>query len=106
MKFIRKTLLFIVFIAILGFGANYLYQGVMNREIHINNLFVGSFVKGVDISSYQEDVDFTALRSEGIEFAFIKATEGAEHTDTSFASKWSEAEAAGLTTGAYLFFSF
>lgn len=38
-------------------------------------------VRGVDVSSYQGEIDWNVLAGEGIQFAFIKATEGSAHTD-------------------------
>lgn len=102
----RKLLFFLILLGCLAFGGFLLYRGIINREIHLNNLFVGNYVKGVDVSSYQENVDFAKLKSQGIEFAFIKATEGSSHRDQSFAEKWQAATEAGLLTGAYHYFSY
>ncbi len=102
----RKFLVtLIIFITLIGGGA-WLYNGIINREIHLNDLFVGGYIKGVDVSSYQEDVDFKKLKDQGIEFAFIKATEGSSHRDKSFAEKWQAAKDAGVTAGAYHYFSY
>ena len=38
-------------------------------------------VMGVDVSSYQGDIDWQLLESQGVRFAFIKATEGSGHVD-------------------------
>lgn len=63
-------------------------------------------VWGVDVSSYQGEVDWPALRSQGVDFAFIKATEGSGTTDAYFARNWEDAQAAGVLAGAYHFFSY
>jgi len=63
-------------------------------------------VRGVDVSHHQDRVDWTAVRSQGYSFAFIKATEGATHQDPLFVTNWSGAAAAGLARGAYHFFTF
>lgn len=63
-------------------------------------------VWGVDVSSYQGEVDWPALRSQGVEFAFIKATEGSGSADAYFAQNWEDAQAAGVLAGAYHFFSY
>ena len=45
--------------------------------IHINNPELNGFtVKGVDVSSYQGNIDWPLLASRDIDFAYIKATEG------------------------------
>lgn len=63
-------------------------------------------VRGVDVSHHQGPVDWVAVRSEGIRFAFIKASEGADHRDREFPRNWDAAREAGLARGAYHFFTF
>lgn len=63
-------------------------------------------VRGIDVSHHQGIIDWTAVQSEGVSFAFIKATEGATHQDRRFVANWSGAAAAGLARGAYHFFTF
>jgi lysozyme len=60
-------------------------------------------VHGIDVSKYQGDIDWQSVRASGIEFAYIKATEGADRTDVKFAQNWTGAQAAGLKRGAYHF---
>lgn len=63
-------------------------------------------VFGVDVSSYQGEVDWPVLAEQGVEFAFIKATEGSTLQDRQFRSNWEGAQAAGIRTGAYHFLSY
>lgn len=63
------------------------------------------YVQGVDVSHHQGAIDWRTLASDEIAFAYIKATEGADHVDTRFAFNWREAAAAGLYRGAYHFFT-
>jgi len=63
-------------------------------------------VFGVDVSSYQGEVDWPVLARQGVDFAFIKATEGSGSTDRFFARNWTNAQAAGVMVGAYHFFSY
>lgn len=62
--------------------------------------------KGVDISRYQGDVDWRGLKSEGISFAFIKATEGVEYVDPNFKINWKRAHRTGMRVGAYHFMNY
>ena len=82
------------------------YFAVRNRQLNINNFFVGGQILGVDVSSYQEDVDFKRLKEQDVEFVYIKATEGSSHVDKSFKEKWSAVEEAGILAGAYHYFSY
>eukprot|EP01035_Chromulina_nebulosa_P040775 gene40775-55119_t len=60
-------------------------------------------VHGTDVSKYQTSVDWPTARASGISFAFIKATEGGDHTDPMFMANWNAAKAAGVKRGAYHF---
>ncbi len=63
-------------------------------------------VKGVDVSSHNGEIDFDTLRSQGIRFALIKATEGSTFKDPSFHTNYRKARMSGLKIGAYHFFRF
>lgn len=60
-------------------------------------------VHGTDTSRYQAPVDWRTARANGINFTFIKATEGADDADPMFQEHWTSARAAGVATGAYHF---
>ncbi|MBL8582261.1 MAG: glycosyl hydrolase, partial [Rhizobiaceae bacterium] len=61
-------------------------------------------VHGVDVSRWQGEIDWVKLRSQGANFAYIKATDGGDHLDPMFRKNWRAAHAAGLKRGAYHFF--
>jgi lysozyme len=63
-------------------------------------------VRGVDVSAYQGAIDWPMLAAQGIEFAYVKATEGSAHVDQMFAANWAAVWQTGLRAGAYHFFSF
>lgn len=60
-------------------------------------------VAGVDVSRYQDPVDWPKVAAAGVRFAFIKATEGRRKPDPYFPKHWDQAGTAGLLTGAYHF---
>lgn len=62
-------------------------------------------VYGIDVSHHQGHVDWDAVVRDGIEFAYIKASEGGDFADPRFDDNWRRARAAGLRTGAYHFFT-
>lgn len=64
------------------------------------------YIKGADLSAHNGTVDFNALRSAGIEFVFLKASEGSSFKDSRFDANHGNARRAGLKTGAYHFFRF
>ncbi len=61
-------------------------------------------VHGVDVSRWQGEIDWPKLRTQGANFAYIKATDGGDHLDPMFKTNWNRAKAAGLKRGAYHFF--
>lgn len=63
-------------------------------------------IRGVDVSHYQGEIDWSVLSQQGIRFAFIKATEGSSHIDERFMENWDRAAKTDLRIGAYHFFSF
>lgn len=61
-------------------------------------------VHGVDVSRWQGNIDWPRLRSQGANFAYIKATDGGDHLDPMFRTNWNRAKEAGVKRGAYHFF--
>ncbi|MBO9135107.1 MULTISPECIES: glycoside hydrolase family 25 protein [Rhizobium] len=61
-------------------------------------------VHGVDVSRWQGDIDWDRLRTQGANFAYIKATDGGDHLDPMFKTNWRKAKEAGVRRGAYHFF--
>jgi len=57
-------------------------------------------VLGIDISKWDGNWDAARTKAAGVEFAFIKASQGI-HSDPLFAANWQKSKAAGLLRGAY-----
>jgi len=60
-------------------------------------------VHGIDVSKYQGNIDWQSVASSDVQFAWIKATEGADLLDAKFRQNWDAAKAAGVPRGAYHF---
>lgn len=63
-------------------------------------------VRGMDASRFQTFVDWDRARAAGIEFAFLKATEGGDLKDRKFDDHWKKSRRAGIVRGAYHFYYF
>lgn len=63
-------------------------------------------VQGMDASRFQTSVDWARAKAVGIEFVFLKATEGGDLADPAFRDHWRGAGAAGIRRGAYHFYYF
>jgi lysozyme len=64
----------------------------------------GKTLRGIDVSKWQGDIDWDAVRGDGVHFAFIRVSDGADRPDPLFARNWSEAGRVGLARGAYQYF--
>ncbi len=83
-------------------------EGAASRAGSGNDHFQGVHpnhfaIHGIDVSKYQGEIDWQAVQSSGIKFAWIKATEGGDHLDEKFALNWARAQQAGVPRGAYHF---
>jgi lysozyme len=63
-----------------------------------------STVNGIDVSEYDTAVDWPTAKAAGIDFAFMRVSDGIAYPDTSFAGYWSGSLAAGVIRGAYQYF--
>ncbi|ASS66361.1 MULTISPECIES: GH25 family lysozyme [unclassified Paenibacillus] len=59
--------------------------------------------QGIDVSRYQGTIDWNRVASDGISFAFLKASQGVSYRDPQFLANVQGARAAGLAIGAYHF---
>jgi GH25 family lysozyme M1 (1,4-beta-N-acetylmuramidase) len=59
---------------------------------------------GIDVSHWQGRPDWARLREAGVEYAFIKASEGGDFVDEEFAANFRRANENGVLRGAYHFF--
>lgn len=60
-------------------------------------------IQGIDVSRWQDEIDWDKVKDAGTRFAFIKATEGGDHLDPNFRRNWDGAKKAGVPRGAYHF---
>ena len=61
-------------------------------------------VRGIDVSHHQGLIDWAAVGRGGVDFVFMKATEGRSLRDKAFLYNWAGAEDLGIRRGAYHFF--
>ncbi|MBO0768892.1 MAG: lysozyme [Solirubrobacterales bacterium] len=62
-----------------------------------------STVRGLDVSGYQGNVNWSSVKSNGAKFAYVKATEGTYYTNPYFSQQYDGSYNAGLIRGAYAF---
>jgi len=62
-------------------------------------------VRGIDVSHHQGAIGWRRVKASGVDFAYLKASEGGDHRDRTFSVNAQAAAQAGLPTGAYHFFT-
>lgn len=103
-KTVKRILILCSFLVVLGIVSFFL---VWNGVIILNGFSADKYsVKGIDVSSYQGEIDWEILSKQNILFAFIKATEGSSYVDEKFFYNYAQAQKTGLAVGAYHFFSY
>ncbi len=60
-------------------------------------------IKGIDVSNWQGNIDFSKVKNAGYEIAYIKATEGEHTLDKNFNTNYANAKASGINIGFYHF---
>ena len=108
-KIIKRIIIIVsVLLAVLVVAFFTVFLLAKKKIIFINKWFVNEEKStiGVDVSSYQADIDMNELKAQDIEFIYIKASEGSQTKDPRFAENWEHAKNAGLLSGAYHFFSY
>lgn len=61
-------------------------------------------VQGIDVSHFQDTVDWDAVAATGVTFAIVKATEGIDYVDPQFNANWSALGEQQMIRGAYHFY--
>ncbi len=61
-------------------------------------------MQGVSVSGDLGQIDWRTIRTQNVDFAYIRATSGTDQRDPQFATNWTQAREAGLRYGAELVF--
>ena len=102
---VRKALLVVASIALgVAVSAFLTIRSRLQRRAEPPDCRIGPTTPGIDVSYYQEAIDWQRVRRAGIRFAFIRLSDGTQIRDTRFAINWAEARRAGVIRGAYQFF--
>lgn len=63
-------------------------------------------VHGIDISRHNKGINWRKVKQQGVDFVFIKATEGKDDKDRRFDEFWAASRRAGIPRSAYHFYYF
>ncbi len=64
----------------------------------------GDVTEGIDVSYWQETINWNQVAADGVKFAFIRVSYGLEFYDSQFENNWAGAKANGIYRGAYQYF--
>jgi lysozyme len=93
----RLGIIFAAFLLVLGAGFLWAPRWTPQRSAYP--------LQGIDVSAHQGTIDWSRLRGQGVDFAYIKASEGGDFRDEAFRRNWDAAGGAGVRRGAYHFFT-
>lgn len=63
-------------------------------------------IHGIDAARFQGQMDWRKIKRAGVDWAWLKATEGGDLLDPEFKRNWRAAKRAGVPVGAYHFYYF
>lgn len=73
-------------------------------DVIITNANSDGFEPGIDVSDFDDNVNWLQVRGAGYSFAFAKATEGETFRADTFPGNWRRMQGSGIIRGAYHFF--
>ena len=79
------------------------HEGTSVTPIDTPEVGTQAAVYGIDVSSYQGNVDWAYHWSQGKRFAYVKATEGTGYTNPYFGQQYNGSYNVGMIRGAYHF---
>ena len=68
-----------------------------------NNVHESGSLKGIDVSQWQGNIDWQAVKDDGIQFALIRLGHGIHELDTYYQRNMQNANAAGIPVGVYFY---
>lgn len=76
-------------------------ESIIKDKINIEDF---KYIRGLDISKFQGEIDFKKLKENNISFIFVKATEGEDFKDIMFDNNLKNGKEANILMGAYHFY--
>jgi GH25 family lysozyme M1 (1,4-beta-N-acetylmuramidase) len=74
-----------------------------SQTVHADKGAESAIAWGIDVSAWQGNIDWNAVKAAGVQFAFIKCGGTIYGFDDKFAQNMAGAQAAGIKTGVYIY---
>jgi GH25 family lysozyme M1 (1,4-beta-N-acetylmuramidase) len=91
-------------IRVIGFDSSGNRVDSTSVDILLTNTSSSGLEPGIDVSDFDDFVNWQQVRSAGYSFAFAKATEGGTFRADTFPGNWRRMQGSGIIRGAYHFF--
>jgi MYXO-CTERM domain-containing protein len=75
-----------------------------DEPLHAETCPAGATLPGIDVSKWQGDIDWHAVKADGIVYGIMRASHGINTIDEWFDSNWAESHEAGVYAGVYQYF--
>ena len=89
-------------------GAALVYRALAPGDaappLRLTDCGAGPTIRGIDVSYHQEGISWRRVRQAGVQFAFIRVSDGTTVSDPRFAMNWANARRVGVMRGAYQYF--
>lgn len=79
-------------------------EPVDNQQWDVHKVCGAGDVGGIDVSSWQDTVDWAKVKTAGVQFGIARVTHGTGTIDAQFAANWKGMKANGIIRGAYQYF--
>lgn len=79
-------------------------EPIDQQQWHVHSVCGQGSVVGIDVSSWQDTVDWAKVKAAGKQFAFVRVTHGTGTIDAQFAANWKGTKANGIIRGPYQYF--
>jgi lysozyme len=88
----------------IGMLAWYFASGDEREPVAPPECQTGPTTPGIDVSYYQNTIEWKRVRKAGVLFAFVRVSDGTTVPDPMFVKNWDGARKAGIMRGAYQYF--
>lgn len=102
----RTIAIAVIVLTAAAIGAVMCYTVFSSRKPHVELNRAIYPIRGIDVSAHNGRIDFDSVAADGIDFVYIKVSEGATWQDSCFVRNYDAARRASLAVGAYHFFRF
>jgi lysozyme len=104
----RRPTILLYALAVLGFGTGLAAAQVAQPAVRSPQSPAAPSApagpEGIDVSHHSGSIDWKAVSAQGPAFVYLKATEGVDDADPSFAEHWRALGELGIPRGAYHFY--